>query len=256
MARLETGTTGSRLAIVITAVIVTAVVVAGGVALATVARNSVGSREIINGSIRSVDIGNGQVRAPDIATNAVRGSDIKNGAVSSVDIGDGQVKSVDIGDGQVQGVDIASSVLGGGSNAVSFHGFEVRMAFGSSITIAENGPIRLSLRCRQSTDPEAIDGRDSLIIRAFATAPYLTTKQDATGPYSANTGVSIEAALGSSTPGTPVQTSFIERMSGAAAITGLDGRQISLNGEGTQVAFNVNGDDCYARGVVAMLPPR
>ncbi len=111
MATLEKHTAGSRLAIVLTTVIVTTIVLVGGVALATVGLNSVGSPEIKNGSIQSIDIGNGQVRAADIGTGQVKSADIGTGQVASIDIGTGQVRSADIGTGQVKSVDIADGTI-------------------------------------------------------------------------------------------------------------------------------------------------
>lgn len=81
-----TGVFGSRPAVAITSVIVTAVVLMGGVALATVGDNSVTSAKIRNGAVKSVDIGNGQVKSADIATGGVR----------SVDIGDGTIQPKDV----------------------------------------------------------------------------------------------------------------------------------------------------------------
>ncbi|MFT5204357.1 MAG: hypothetical protein ACI9C1_003765 [Candidatus Aldehydirespiratoraceae bacterium] len=149
--------------------------------------------------------------------------------------------------------------LGTGSNEVTQMGFEVRLDFESTMTIAEVGPLSLSLRCYETDTSNPSDGdqnRATLQMRAFSTEPFMTTKQDAVDLYPANTGVTVERALGASTSGQAVQTSFIERLSGAGALTAEDGSQIAFNGEGIQVAFNVNGDDCYARGIVTTLPAR
>ncbi len=94
--RLETGTPGSRLAIVVTTALITTIVVAGGVALATVGINSVGSPEIKNGSVRSVDL----------KDNGVRSNDIQNGTIISADIGNNSVRGVDIKDGTITGADL------------------------------------------------------------------------------------------------------------------------------------------------------
>ncbi len=119
--RLQAPTTGSRLAIVLTTVIVTTVVLVGGVALATVGINSVGSPQIKNGSIRSVDIANGQVKSADIANgtigsadlrdNAVRGLDIRDGTIASADIADGTITGADIADGSVAAADLTPDLL-------------------------------------------------------------------------------------------------------------------------------------------------
>ncbi len=109
--RLQAPTRGSRLAIVLTTVIVTTVVLVGGVALATVGRNSVGSPQIKNGSIKSVDIANGTVRAVDIANGTVSTADLKNDSVRGVDIRDGTIASADIADGSVSVDDLAPTLL-------------------------------------------------------------------------------------------------------------------------------------------------
>ena len=106
MGKLRTHTAGSRLAIVLTTVIVTTVVLAGGVALATVGLNSVGSAQIKNGSIKSADIGNGQVKTSDIA----------NGTVNSADVRDNSIKGVDLRNGTVTAADLAAATQPAGVN--------------------------------------------------------------------------------------------------------------------------------------------
>ncbi len=107
----RTDRAGSRLAIVLTTVIVTTVVLAGGVALATVGLNSVGSPEIVNDSIQSVDIGNGAVKSVDIGNGQVKTVDILNGTVNTADLKDDSVRGLDIKDGTITSGDIAPTYL-------------------------------------------------------------------------------------------------------------------------------------------------
>ena len=154
---------------------------------------------------------------------------------------------------------------------VTMHPFEVRMSFGSSQVIAENGDLELSLRCREDDltpdqDFTATD-RNNMQFRAFSTGQFMTTYVDITDLYE-NEGVTIARALGSSLDGTMTQTTFLTRdgVRTAAAMTGADGSQIAVDGDSVQVMFNVDnatvqpaGDntvDCCARGIVMMLPAR
>ena len=92
---------GSRLAIAITAVIVTSLVVAGGLAGALP-----GTKSVFNN-----DIGTGAVDSRTIKNNNVKSKDIKNGTIKSKDIRDGAIQSHDIRDGTITTADLAPNVL-------------------------------------------------------------------------------------------------------------------------------------------------
>jgi len=147
--------------------------------------------------------------------------------------------------------------------------FEVFMSFNSTQTIAENGDLILSLRCREDDQTPDQDftatDRNNMQFRAFSRGQYMTTYVDSTDLYS-NQGVTIARALGSSAAGTKVQTTFHTRddVRTGAAMTAADGRQIAVDGDSVQVMFNVDNTavtgggsvDCYARGFVTLLPAR
>ncbi len=172
-------------------------------------------------------------------------------------------------------IDVAGyyqTAAGSGGDAVMTEGFEVRMSFGSSQVIAQNGDMTLSLRCREDDSTPDQDfaptNRNNMQFRAFSSGQYMTTYVADEDLYE-NEGVTIARALGSSAADTKVQTTFVTRdgVRSAAAMTGADGSQIAVDGDSVQVMFNVDnpavtgGDpgetvDCYARGIVMMLPPR
>ena len=153
---------------------------------------------------------------------------------------------------------------------VTMQPFEVKMSFGSTQTIAESGDMSLSLRCREDDQTPDQDfsptNRNNMQFRAYSSGQYMTTYDAEEGLYD-NEGVTIARALGSAVADTKFQTTFVTRdmVRTAAAMTGADGSQIAVDGDSVQVMFNVDnptvtggGDpiDCYARGVVTLLPPR
>lgn len=156
---------------------------------------------------------------------------------------------------------------GAAADGVQLQPFEVRMGFGSTQTIATNGDLELILRCRSDDNtPDSpafpATNRQNMQLRAFSTGRYMTSLTAGNDIYS-NTGVTVHRALGSSTPGTKVQTTFKERDGqDGVAVTATDGRQISVAGSTIQVMFNVTDPvvgstvDCYARGVVMLVPAR
>jgi hypothetical protein len=78
---------GSRVAVALVSVVVTALVFSGGVAVAlNVPDNSVNSAKIVDNSVRSIDIQDGTLQSVDIATGGVRGVDIANGTVHGADL--------------------------------------------------------------------------------------------------------------------------------------------------------------------------
>lgn len=145
--------------------------------------------------------------------------------------------------------------------------FEVLLNFDGSQTIAENGDLTLSLRCREDDQtPDqtfSATNRNNMQFRAFSFGEYMTTYIDTADVYE-NEGVTIARALGSSS-GDTVQTTFITRdgVFTGASMTAPDGRQIAVDGDSVQVMFNVNHPvltggqqfDCYARGVAMIVEP-
>jgi hypothetical protein len=166
-------------------------------------------------------------------------------------------------------VPTADAGAGASASAVTLVPFEVFMSFDSTQTIAENGDLILSLRCREDDQTPDQDftatDRNNMQFRAFSRGQYMTTYVDSSDLYS-NQGVTIARALGSSAAGTKVQTTFVTRDSvrTGASMTATDGRQIAVDGDSVQVMFNVDNPavtgggsvDCYARGFVTLLPAR
>ena len=196
MGKLETPTAGSRLAIVLTTVIVTAVVLAGGVALATVGFNSVGSAQIQSGSIQSVDIATGAVRTVDIANgtvntadlknDSVRGLDIRNGTVTAADIGNGQITSPKIADGAITSADLAAAAQPAGvnfadgnqdlvltSSAQSVRGVVLDAPAAGHVIVTSSGYVRLEttlfddVLCSITDGAIAIDHSHAIIVHDF-----------------------------------------------------------------------------------------
>lgn len=109
---------GSRLAVAITAVIMTAVVLSGGLsALAQevaelAAPNSVDSAAIINGTIVGTDIATNGVNSRVIKENGIHTNDIRDGDVISGDIANDSITSSDIGADSVGSSELGSNVVG------------------------------------------------------------------------------------------------------------------------------------------------
>jgi hypothetical protein len=76
--------TGSRLAIAITAVIMTTVLVAGGLAGALPGTKSVFNDDIGTGAVNSRTIKNNNVKSKDIRNNTIQSKDIRDGTISTI----------------------------------------------------------------------------------------------------------------------------------------------------------------------------
>jgi hypothetical protein len=82
--RLFRAMTGSRLAIAITAVIMTTVLVAGGLAGALPGTKSVFNDDIDTGAVNSRTIKNNNIKSKDIRNNTIQGKDIRDGTITTV----------------------------------------------------------------------------------------------------------------------------------------------------------------------------
>ena len=76
----------SRLAIAITAVIVTATLVAGGLAGALPGTKSVFNNDIDNGAVDSRTIKNNNVKSKDIKNGTIKSKDIRDGTITTADL--------------------------------------------------------------------------------------------------------------------------------------------------------------------------
>lgn len=101
------GVFGSRLAVAITAVIVTTVVIAGGVAAASVPNNSVTTAKIRNNAVTTAKIKNGAVTTPKIKNGAVTMAKLAPGARVRAVTANGANQNID-GTGANQVVETAT----------------------------------------------------------------------------------------------------------------------------------------------------
>ena len=81
--------TGSRLAIAITAVIMTTVLVAGGLAGALPGTKSVKNDDIGTGAVNSRTIKNNNIKSKDIRNNTIQSKDIRDGTITAADLAPG-----------------------------------------------------------------------------------------------------------------------------------------------------------------------
>ena len=86
---------GSRLAITITAVIVTAVVVAGGLAAALPGTRQVETNDLQTGAVTARTIKNGTVKSRDIRNETIKSKDIQDGTITAADLAPDALSSLE-----------------------------------------------------------------------------------------------------------------------------------------------------------------